>query len=312
MAKRLLFGPILILLLLGGLALDAWLDYQPLPEWFATKDRTTWPPGSVILPVVLLLSVFASRELAAILQLKQIEASKRITTFAAVLGLLVSCLVPSWLNVTDAVAVVSSAAVLVLGAAMVFYSRDKSAEGVVAATGGALLSFVYLGLMFGFVLAIRREHTAWELLWVIAITKACDTGAYFTGKAFGRHKLIPWLSPGKTWEGLWGGIALSAGVSVLGMWLLETKVGLRMPPLWMGVIPGLVFAVVGQVGDLAESVLKRDAGTKDSGASLPGFGGMLDILDSPLLVSPVAFWWLRVMESKGFFTPISAFAAAVE
>jgi phosphatidate cytidylyltransferase len=181
-----------------------------------------------------------------------------------------------------------------------FYSRHKSVEGVAAATGAALVAFVYLGLMLGFLPAIRRDHSAWVLLWVLLVTKSCDIGAYFAGKAFGRHKLIPWLSPGKTWEGLVGGVLMSAAVSVAGLEVLRGWGVIAGVPLWAAVIPGVLFAVVGQTGDLLESMLKRDAGIKDSGKVLPGFGGVLDVIDSPLLVAPLAFWVLRLFGGAGW------------
>jgi phosphatidate cytidylyltransferase len=194
------------------------------------------------------------------------------------------------------VAVVSSVAVVVLLASLGFNSRNKTVEGVVAAAGGTLLSFVYLGLMFGFILAIRREHSVWVLFWVILVAKACDIGAYFTGRAIGRHKLIHWLSPGKTWEGLAGGVALAAAVGVGGLWALRAC-GVEGPAPWTGALAGVLFGLTGQLGDLIESLFKRDAGVKDSSAVLPGFGGVLDVLDSPLLVAPVAYWWLHSLHA---------------
>jgi len=305
MRNRLLLGPVMILLLLGGLFADEWLDGRPLPAGIGYSGKTTFPPGIIVFLIVLAISILAARELASILAGKGIEASKRIMTVSAMAGLAVSALVPSSLTVTDAVAAVSTASVLVLAFAMVFYARNRTVEGVVAATGGALLSFVYLGLMFGFILAIRREHSAWILGWVLLVTKACDIGAYFTGRAIGRHKLIPWLSPGKTWEGLAGGLVLATVASVLGTWaLLRVGVVVGRPPLVLAALPGLLFGLVGQAGDLVESVFKRDAGTKDSGRAIPGFGGVLDVLDSPLLVAPLAYWWLVLMRQGGYLLPV--------
>jgi phosphatidate cytidylyltransferase len=149
--------------------------------------------------------------------------------------------------------------------------------------------------MTGFFLAIRRTHSAWWIVGIILVTKACDSGAYFTGRAIGRHKLIPWLSPGKTWEGLAGGIALAtiAGLvmAAASRWLPTAE---DHVPLWLGALCGVVFALVGQFGDLAVSLLKRGAGMKDSSSLLPGLGGVLDVLDSPLMVAPVAYWILVV------------------
>ncbi|MCC7407600.1 MAG: phosphatidate cytidylyltransferase, partial [Phycisphaeraceae bacterium] len=152
----------------------------------------------------------------------------------------------------------------------------------------------------------RRWHDAEVVAAIILITKACDVGAYFTGRFLGRHKLIPWLSPGKTWEGLLGGVALSALVALLLAWLLN-DLGLAghwqpnprqfVPqpyPLWLVPIAGAILGLVGQFGDLTASLFKRDAGFKDSGSSVPGFGGLLDVIDSPLIVAPVAYWLLRL------------------
>jgi phosphatidate cytidylyltransferase len=165
--------------------------------------------------------------------------------------------------------------------------------GVVASAGGTLLAFVYLGLMSGFLLAIRREHSVWVLAWVILTTKACDIGAYFAGRSLGRHKLISWLSPGKTWEGLAGGLVASAVIGAAGLALVR-RVEPGLPPWWTGFIAGALFGLTGQFGDLIESLFKRDAGIKDASSVLPGFGGVLDVLDSPLMVAPVAYWWLFV------------------
>lgn len=297
MARRLLFGPVLIVLVVAAIWLDQWLDALPLGALGQRLflDRQTPPPGTVLFVVAALLSVVASRELAAIMRDKGIHASKRIVTTAALVGLLVSCLVPANLPGAVAAQVVSTAAVGVLLLSLAFYSRHRSVQGAVAAAGGTLLAFVYLGLMFGFLLAIRREHPAWVLLWVLMTTKACDIGAYFTGVTIGRHKLILWLSPGKTWEGLCGGVILAAAVGWLGLWVLDSAGVPATRPVWTGAVAGALFGLVGQTGDLIASLLKRDAGIKDSGTALPGFGGVLDVLDSPLLVAPLAYWWLHLV-----------------
>jgi len=280
---RLILSPILIVALIAVSWLDQALEHRGLP------------PGSAIFPVMILASVMASRELARILKDKGIQASKRIMTTASITGLLVSCTVPMSWPPTLAVAAVSSAAVGVLLLSLLFYSRNRTTEGAVAAAGGTLLSFVYLGLMFGFVLAIRRHHSIWLLLWVILTTKASDMGAFATGKAVGRHKLILWLSPGKTWEGLIGGVALSAAVGAAGLWLLGRWQSEAVPPAWTGAFAGALFGLTGVMGDLIASLFKRDAGLKDAGHVLPGLGGVLDVLDSALLVAPVAFWWVQLV-----------------
>lgn len=270
---------------------DQWVEGAILPAWARPifLGQTAAPPGIGVFLVVLLASILASRELAAIMKANGIESSKRITTTAAITGLLISCIVPISTSAVTAVGIVSSAAVAMLLLSLVFYSRRRTVEGAVASAGGTLLSFVYLGLMVGFFLAIRREHSIWVLAWIVLTTKSCDIGAYFTGRAIGKHKLIHWLSPGKTWEGLAGGIALSAAIGAAGLYFLR---GSGLPPVWTGAIAGALFGLTGQLGDLIESLFKRDAGIKDASSVLPGFGGVLDVLDSPAMVAPVAFWWL--------------------
>lgn len=305
MKKRLLFGPVLIAVLVAGLWLDGWLDRFPTPAWMPkfVAPRETLPPGFIVFVVSFVLCILAARELAAILRAKGITASTRLMCAAAGLGLVVSCMVPSEQPGQVAVAIVGISSVAVLVAALAFFSRNKTTQGVVAATGGVLLAYVYLGLALGFVPAIRREHSAWVLFWVLGVTKSSDIGAYFTGKSIGKHKLIVWLSPGKTWEGLFGGVVFAAATGALGVWGLNataewglSKAGEPVHVLpAAGAVCGALFALVGQTGDLLASLLKRDAGKKDSSTILPGFGGMLDVIDSPLLVAPVAYWLLRLV-----------------
>lgn len=126
-----------------------------------------------------------------------------------------------------------------------------------------------------------------SLLTLMAIVFAGDTGAYFAGRSFGRHKLYPLVSPKKTIEGSVGGLLGSIGAAALCAWLLVPQV-----PYVDAMILGAGCGLVAQVGDLAESMFKRASGTKDSGSLLPGHGGMLDRLDGVLFAAPVFFAWL--------------------
>ena len=125
----------------------------------------------------------------------------------------------------------------------------------------------------------------WLVIFVSACTWMSDTGALFVGKALGRHKLAPTISPGKTWEGALGGVvtALLTGLG-LGLWLHL--------PLVHALGLAALCAVAGQVGDLCESVLKRDLGIKDFGNVLPGHGGILDRIDSLLFAAPLAYYYV--------------------
>lgn len=298
---RLIVGPLLVAAVLVLAWLDDLLAGVALPESLAgLSESGKVPPGVIAFPVIAALSTLASLELAGILRRKSVRVSRLMFCLAAVLGLIVSCFVPTWTRTITSVAIVSTAAAVVMTASMLYAARHKSSEGVPAAVGGALVAFVYLGLMFGFLLAIRREYPIWVLVWVLLMPKACDIGAYFVGRAFGKHRLIPWLSPGKTWEGLMGGVAVAAVIGVAGAWILGNLWERSATPvataefLLGGLIAGAALGLIGQAGDLMASVFKRDAGVKDSGDTVPGFGGVLDVIDSPLLVAPAAYWALEL------------------
>ena len=149
----------------------------------------------------------------------------------------------------------------------------------------------YLGLGLLFLVLIRLQGVGTEtiikqvgpVIMFLACVKSSDIGAYFTGRAIGRRLWVPAISPAKTWEGFGGGIVLAiivASLSARVFGIMSMRVAL---------IFGLVVAVSGQLGDLLESMLKRDVGSKDSARLLPGFGGVLDLIDSVLLAAPFAW-----------------------
>src|SRR6185503_11084438 len=129
------------------------------------------------------------------------------------------------------------------------------------------------------------------VLYFILVTKFSDTGAYLVGSLIGRHKMIPRISPGKTWEGFGGAIVISTGASVL----FAALAGPRLAGMnWMhAVLLGIVLSTAAVVGDLIESLFKREAGVKDSGQFFPGIGGILDLLDSLLFNAPLMYLYLR-------------------
>jgi phosphatidate cytidylyltransferase len=153
-------------------------------------------------------------------------------------------------------------------------SPTLAAVGHLAPVEGLVGSSVKLGV-FGW-----EAGTGW-LFVLLGLVWSCDTGAYFIGRAIGRRKLHPEVSPGKTVEGYVGGIVVAALVTTVLGWLL---VGL---PVLIGLVAGAVTAAVAQVGDLAKSLLKRAADRKDSGSLFPGHGGMLDRVDSLLFAAPI-------------------------
>src|SRR5579884_301817 len=189
--------------------------------------------------------------------------------------------------------------------------RPPSQTSEISATGSsnvvirlALLVWItaYLGLLPSFLMQLRwlppSPPKDWggeggALALGIFIPKCCDIGAYFTGRLLGRHKMAPVLSPKKTWEGVLGGLLLSAAAAV----------AINRP---LSVVPGgdsaaavfgLVIGGAGVLGDLAESMIKRDCRRKDASQMMPGFGGVLDVIDSILFAAPIAYFWLLCLRN---------------
>ena len=294
---RLITGPLLIALILALVWVDDRLDQVALTgAWKSLFLQKELPPRGVLLFsfAFLVIAPLAGWELASITRAQGIATRTWLTILAAMCGLIVSYSIPMNSEVVTAIAIMSTGMIVVFVGSLLTFSQSRNVQGVIAAAGAVMFSMVYLGLMLGFLLAIRRTHSAWFIVGIILTTKACDTGAYFTGRAIGRHKLIPWLSPGKTWEGLLGGV-LAAVLLGTGLALLSHRLPMPSDHInpWLGALCGFIFALVGQFGDLTKSLLKRGAGIKDSSSILPGLGGVLDVIDSPLMVAPVAFWLLE-------------------
>jgi phosphatidate cytidylyltransferase len=164
-----------------------------------------------------------------------------------------------------------------------FRQTERAGAQLMAAVAGPF----YVGGMLVTSALLRRDQGdlgARYVMLSLSIAWLADTGAYFVGRAFGRAKLYPAVSPGKTRAGLYGalGAAMLAGV-LASVWYLPQI------PLLHGAVLGLVAGLLGQLGDLVESLLKRSVGVKDSGAIIPGHGGMLDRVDALMFVSPVVY-----------------------
>ena len=159
-----------------------------------------------------------------------------------------------------------------------------------------LLGLLYVPFLFNFVALLAfmpgdPHENRFFLIYLLAVTKFSDVGAYVVGSLIGRHKMIPRISPGKTWEGFAGAILTSLAISIA----LTHVMGARVQAISFAdsVILGLLLPLVSVVGDLAESVVKRDASIKDSGRSIPGIGGALDLIDSILFTAPVLYFYLQ-------------------
>jgi phosphatidate cytidylyltransferase len=201
-----------------------------------------------------------------------------------------------WLAIRFAVPGAPPALDIGLGAALVAGLSGVVAGGVswrswAAAVAGA----VYIGFSLGFFVAVLTwrptDHGFGIRALVVPVVAviACDTGAYVIGSLIGRRPFFPQLSPRKSLEGALGGLAVAIALAALLGWLL-----LGLSP-WLGVLEGLLVAVVAQIGDLAESALKRQGGAKDSSRLIPGHGGLLDRLDSLVLAAPAVYCFYRLI-----------------
>ncbi len=158
-----------------------------------------------------------------------------------------------------------------------------------------VFTIVYVGLLPTFLAQIRLCYGLPFLVAFIAIVKMGDIGAFTVGKLFGRNKMAPTLSPGKTIEGAVGALLFSVGTSLLFFfWILPAFGVTELENIGWWIAFGGVLCMLGMLGDLAESLMKRDAEIKDSGTLVPGFGGVLDVLDSLLLAAPAAYAFLSL------------------
>jgi len=175
-----------------------------------------------------------------------------------------------------------------------FVSRSNTAG--ILAISTTLFGLMYVPWLLNFVQKINffpgiGNNGKFYVLYFILVTKFSDSGAYAVGSLIGRHKMIPRISPGKTWEGFAGAIV----VSTVASWLFVHFLGHKMPGMntLHAIVLGVVLSASAVVGDLIESLFKREAGVKDSGKLFPGIGGILDLLDSLLFNAPIMYLYLR-------------------
>lgn len=286
---RLITGPLLIAFIVGLV----WLDERLGTSAPGAASDQGWPRGMLILALGIVVAPLIARETTRMLASVGVAVREWLGMASATAAFLAVALLPRASSPALATGLLATLFVVVLVGGLLVFSRGHNVKGVLAAAGGLLLATVYGGVLLAFWPLIRNDHSAWVLVGAVLLTKSCDTGAYFTGMAIGRHRLIEWLSPKKTWEGLVGGVATStavgAGLAALSSRLPEASDHI---PIWVGAVGGVIAGLIGQFGDLAESLFKRDAGMKDSGRILPGMGGVLDVLDSLLLAGPALYWLL--------------------
>jgi phosphatidate cytidylyltransferase len=193
--------------------------------------------------------------------------------------------------------------------------RRSQMSGAYPAAAASAFAFIYIALPIGMLVQLRQQAAgAIYLLYLLLVVWAGDVFAYFVGRSLGRHRMAPRVSPKKTWEGAAASLAASLVVGILLFdhalsisaallrWGLIARrdgmFGLEKPELWPVILLTVAVNLAAQLGDLVESLIKRGAGVKDSGAILPGHGGMLDRIDALLFAAPVLWYYAawRVMQ----------------
>ena len=292
---RLLLGTVFV----AALAALCWLDARAVT------------PGTWLMPLALLLAVLGTQELLSMWSSRPqrpLGWAVYVGNVLIVLANLGAIWKPAMFGPLGWPAIgLALALILVLWGEMARYTGPG---GVAERLGLASFALAYVGLLLSFLVQLRLlgPGSSWglaALASLVLIVKSSDIGAYTVGRLIGRHKMAPVLSPGKTLEGAAGAFAaalLAAWVSQ--RWLIPWMVNARADtadggtggsphfspvPSWGWIVAGLSLCLVGIVGDLAESLLKRDAGHKDSSTWMPGFGGVLDLIDSLLLTAPLAY-----------------------
>ncbi len=154
-----------------------------------------------------------------------------------------------------------------------------------------ITSLIYMGWVGAYLIKLRDlPNGAWWFSLVLPIIWFTDSGAYLIGKNFGKHKLSPRLSPKKTWEGYWGGVFFGVLAGMLFAWIWRENLGIT---LLNGAMLGLLLSLLTTLGDLGESMIKRQSGIKDSGHILPGHGGVFDRLDTWIWAAPLGYYLIN-------------------
>ncbi len=238
-----------------------------------------WAPQWLFVSVLALVALLAMREYLDLAE-KAGLAPLRYFSFLAVIAIVIW---PEFVDRWTFLALVPLALVLGMWPAR---SLDKALPGASATVLGVL----YIGVPLAYLAALRRGESGSEwVIYMLTLVWVSDSAAYFVGRALGRHRMAPRISPGKTWEGAAASVVFGVvfGMAYMKFFLPEISF------LWSATT-ALVVNLAGQIGDLAESALKRSAGVKDSSTILPGHGGFLDRLDALLFAVP-ALWYIFIL-----------------
>lgn len=249
---------------------------------------------------VIAISGWSLYEFYGIVEKKNIHASKH---FGIMLGILIQILIVSVLyDYTLYISLILLAAILIFLFIIMIDVLLGGRNLPVLAFSATISGVIYLPVLLTSLIAIREFNRIFELFYdysqagifmilIFGTVWVCDSAAYFIGRKFGKHKLFPRVSPKKSWEGAIAGLVFSV------LFLSISVYAFEILPIYHGAFLGLLIGIFGQTGDLFESLLKRDAGIKDSSNILPGHGGILDRFDSIIFVGPIVLIYLIMIMS---------------
>jgi phosphatidate cytidylyltransferase len=257
--------------------LDGWMDGSLTASVADNKEVR----GTLLCILIALLAIPAQLEMSKLAELKALKIFLPVSITGSILfG--TSWYWAQFIEISPQIYLLFLSTLLLL-ATLLYQYMYYGTTGVLANCGANCFSICYLGILSSFALGIRIDFGLWQALMFVFVVKSADIGAYAIGTLFGRHKFSPKISPLKTWEGMGGAVVTAVAVAIAFAAIFDIM------QLWAAIVFGVFFAFIGQVGDLAESMLKRDAAQKDSASLVPTFGGVLDIIDSPLAAVPFAY-----------------------
>jgi phosphatidate cytidylyltransferase len=279
---RLLFGVLMAGAFIGLAVLDGWLD----GALTASRQDDKAVQGAILCLLIMVLQIPMHLELAGLVQTRGLKIPVAVTITGSSILVLIPFL-QHWLGWTCQW-LPGFVLFLCFLALFAVHAVRFGVDGVIRSCCAGSLAILYLGWLSCFAMAMRVDFGLWPVVTFVLVVKFSDIGAYTVGRLIGRHKIAPRISPGKTWEGLAGACIFAVILSVV----FAECTGIMTRSA--AIVFGGCFAIIGQMGDLVESMLKRDAVQKDSSSHVPGFGGLLDVLDSLLIASPLAYMFFAV------------------
>lgn len=253
------------------------------------------PAGNfAVLIGLLVICGLAMREMYALMELGDLPASKKTGIAGGLLFVAVTWLAAKYSFSDSVLWSLLMILLMIIFFRLLAYSDARQA---LRNALGTLFGFLYVAFFWSFFVRLYMadgpESPTRVAFYLLLAVKWGDGGAYFIGSRFGRHKLAPEISPKKSWEGLAGGILFSCTVGILWWLFSDGTLGTRAFPLVHALILGVLFPIIGTLGDLVESMFKRAVNRKDSGHIAHGLGGMLDMIDSLLFTAPFMYVYIE-------------------